>query len=237
MGKSKYDLEYTCRECGNKYSRLQDLDVHYSETHERRRDEIPCNYCDYRSTRKHDVARHTASRHPEKDRSKETETKGKKNEGSHKRSVPTSSTKMNPPKVQRTESEWPTLETLLGSPHQDLNMGKTAATKPQSSSLPLPETPYVTPRKRQVPSAEKRTQDPQPEEPRNTDDTPDPENTSNSGQTEEAPDDVTPREPDAERQTVNASSNIGEGRLVRRTTTTVNPDGSVKVVVEKFLES
>ncbi|KAJ8018700.1 hypothetical protein HOLleu_43171 [Holothuria leucospilota] len=61
-------------------------------------------------------------------------------------------------KVRRMGSEWPSLDTLRGSPHEDLDNEKTTGAKSQSSKLP--ETPYVTPKKRQVASAQRRTQDP-----------------------------------------------------------------------------
>ncbi|KAJ8034224.1 hypothetical protein HOLleu_20969 [Holothuria leucospilota] len=138
-----------------------------------------------------------------------------------------SARKTDPPKVRRMGSEWPSLDTLLGSPHEDLDNEKTTGAKPQSSKLP--ESPYVTPKKRQ------------PEEPRDTEDTPDTEETSDSGQTLQSKTtgttrDLTPSDPNAGSKT-NDVADHEDGRLVQRTTTTVNPDGSVKVVVEKFLES
>lgn len=240
MGKTKYDWEYTCRERGSKYSRLQNMDIHYSESHERRRDNVfACIYCDYQSTRKDDVARHTTSRHPEKERPKDTETKEKKNEGAQKRMGQNSIRKVDPPKVRRMGSEWPSVDTLQGSPNEDLDKDKTTGAKSQSSKLP--ETPYVTPKKRQVASTQRRTQDPQSEEPRDTEDTPDTEETSDSGQTLQSKTtgttgDLTPSDPNSGSKT-NAVADHEDGRLVQLTTTTVNPDGSVKVVLEKFLES
>lgn len=149
-----------------------------------------------------------------------------------------STKKVNPPKVRRMENEWPSVDTLLGSPHEDLDNEKTTGTKPQSSKLP--ETPYVTHKKRQVPSIQEQTQDPQPEEAQDTEDTPDTEKktrlrTNIAIQNSSDPRWLSTERPQRRKQ--DESDRRKDGRLVQRTTTTVNRDGSVKVVVEKFPES
>ncbi|KAJ8032475.1 hypothetical protein HOLleu_26008 [Holothuria leucospilota] len=221
MGKSKYVVEYSCAECGNKFDKLSELDGHYEKKHKERRERmVSCEHCDYQSNRKHDVTRHTQSRHPEKCRLEES--RPHTGDDMRKRNSPGTSTKTNPPKVRRTDNTWPTLDSLLGSPTKNLDGQEKVETSEKTRAAP--PTPYVTP-KRQLHTSPKSTNNPDVEQ-SNAESLVIP--SSSTGTVLNSP------KPDVE---VDDAEPETGGHLVQRTTTTVNPDGSVKVVVEKFLGS
>ncbi|PIK58186.1 hypothetical protein BSL78_04910 [Apostichopus japonicus] len=130
--------EFKCRDCKRRYSDLSELKRHYAEKHGDGRKLFRCEECDYSSNKKADVVRHKSSRHKSEDTRQVSLGLKEPNE-------PSTSKPRSPPRVQRPD--WPTLQTIVGSPHSATEFQQENHLDEAIEQRDTPPTPVVTPLK------------------------------------------------------------------------------------------
>lgn len=136
-----YEAEFKCRDCKRRYSDLSELKRHYAEKHGDGRKLFRCEECDYSSNKKADVVRHKSSRHKSEDTRQVSLGLKEPNE-------PSTSKPRSPPRVQRPD--WPTLQTIVGSPHSATEFQQENHLDEAIEQRDTPPTPVVTPLKRSL---------------------------------------------------------------------------------------
>ncbi|PIK39038.1 hypothetical protein BSL78_24119 [Apostichopus japonicus] len=130
----------SCRDCKD-VTLISVNERHYAEKHGDGRKLFRCEECDYSSNKKADVVRHKSSRHKSEDTRQVSLGLKEPNE-------PSTSKPRSPPRVQRPD--WPTLQTIVGSPHSATEFQQENHLDEAIEQRDTPPTPVVTPLKRSL---------------------------------------------------------------------------------------